>query len=95
VCKALRHSLGCDLVLHFFGCPMWIFGRKFSDVLPTEVFIIFSPNFLTSRSHQNQGCVLVWGSFTDFHCSKVLGLHRILILFSVAQTCENARSQTY
>jgi hypothetical protein len=26
------------------------------------------------RSHQNQCCVLVWGSFAGYHCSGVLEL---------------------
>jgi hypothetical protein len=84
VCKTLCHDLGRDSVLCLFSCLVWIFGRKFSDVLPPEVFQKFSPNFLVARSHQNQCCVLVWGSFANFHCSVVLGLHRVLILLCAA-----------
>jgi hypothetical protein len=33
-----------------------------------------------ARSHQNQCCVLVWGSFIGCHCREVLKLHRALTL---------------
>jgi hypothetical protein len=52
------------------------------------VFRKFSPNFLVAHSHQNQCCVLVWDSFADFHCSKVLGLRRVFILSSAVRDAE-------
>jgi hypothetical protein len=94
VCKALCHGLGRDWVPRLFRCLVQIFVQKFSDVLPAEVLQKFSPNFLAARSHQNQCSVLIWGTFTDFHCNDILGLCRVLILFSAAQACENAGSQT-
>jgi hypothetical protein len=94
VCKALCHGLGRVSVLHLFGYLVRIFGQNFSNVLLVKVFQKFSSNFLVARSHQNQYCVLVWGSFADFHCNKALGLHRVLILFSIAQAYGNVRSQT-
>jgi hypothetical protein len=94
VCKALCRGLVRDSVLCLYSFLVQIFGRKFSDVLLAEVFQKFSPNFMSAHNHQNQSCVLVWGSFTDFHCSEVLGLHWVLILFSAAQACINAGSQT-
>jgi hypothetical protein len=94
VCKALYHGLCHCSELRLFGCLLWIFHQNFSVALHVKVLQKISPNFLVARSHQNQCCVLVSGSFDEFHCNEVLGLHRVLILFSIAQACRNAGSQT-
>jgi hypothetical protein len=81
-------------MLHLFGCPVRIFGQKFSDVPLAKLFQNSSPNFLAGRSHQNQCCVLAWGSFNYFHCSKVLGLCWALTLSSGAQAYGNVGPRT-
>jgi hypothetical protein len=53
-----------------------------------------SPSVLVVRNHPNQCCALVWGSYTGFYYSVVLGLRLTLKIFTVAQTCESAKSQT-
>jgi hypothetical protein len=85
MCKGLSRDLGHDLVRCLFGYLAWIFGWRSSNIFLAEVFQSSSPNFWVARSRQNQCCVLVWGSFTDFCCTEVLELHWALKLSSTAR----------
>jgi hypothetical protein len=95
MCKGLDRDHGHDLMRCLFGCFGLIFSQRSSDVFDMEVFQSSSLNSLVAHSRQNQCCVLDWGSYANFHCGEVLGLHLALRLFFSAQAYGNVGSQTY
>jgi hypothetical protein len=92
---SLGHDHSHSLARRLFDFMGWIFDRRSFGSFPAEVSHSSSPNSLLAHSHQNQHCALAWGSYTDYHCSEVLGLCLALKFSFATRACGNAGSPTY
>jgi hypothetical protein len=75
------------------ACPLYddsglIFAQRVFSFFVVEVDQNSFPNSPEVHSHWSQCYVLAWGSYADYHCSKVaLGSRLALEFFFVALIC--------